>query len=83
MTIRNLDKLFNPQSVAVIGASNRPESVGNIIMRNILQAGFSGPVFPVNPKYQAIAGVYAYPDVNSIPKAPDLAVICTPRYPRL
>ncbi len=81
MTIRNLDKLFRPESIAVIGASSRLDSVGNIIMRNILQAGFAGPVFPVNPKYEAIAGVFAYPDVKSLPKAPDLAVICTPAEP--
>ncbi len=81
MTIRNLDKLFRPQSIAVIGASSRSHSIGNIVMRNILQAGFEGPVFPVNPKYEAIAGVFAYPDVNSLPKAPDLAVICTPPDP--
>lgn len=81
MSIRNLDMLFDPTSVTIVGASNRHGSVGNIIMRNILSGGFEGPVFPVNPKYEAIAGVYAYPDIRSLPKAPDLAVICTPPEP--
>lgn len=81
MTIRNLEKLFNPASIAVVGASNRVGSVGNIIMRNILKGGFEGPVFPVNSKYEAVAGVFAYPDIASLPKAPDLAVICTPPQP--
>lgn len=78
MSIRNLDYLFKPKSVAVIGASNRPRSVGATVMRNLLEGGFSGPIMPVNPKYEAVAGVLAYPDVASLPKAPELAVICTP-----
>jgi acetyltransferase len=81
MTVRNLEKLFRPRSVAVIGATNRPGAIGNIVMHNILQGDFQGPVLPVNPKYEAVAGVLAYPDVASLPKAPDLAVICTPAEP--
>lgn len=78
MTIRNLDKLLQPTSVAVVGASNRPLSVGNTVMRNLLAGGFQGAIMPVNPKYTAVAGVLAYPDVKDLPIAPDLAVICTP-----
>ncbi|MEO0377198.1 MAG: acetate--CoA ligase family protein, partial [Cyanobacteria bacterium P01_A01_bin.17] len=78
MSTRNLDFLFQPQSVAVIGASNRPHSVGATVMRNLLQNGFSGPVMPVNPKHTAVAGVLCYPDVASLPVVPDLAVIATP-----
>lgn len=81
MTTRNLDKMFRPQSVAVIGASNRVGAVGNIVMHNILGAGFEGPVMPVNPKHEAVAGVLAYPDIERLPMAPDLAVICTPPAP--
>ncbi len=47
-------------------------------MGNLLRGGFQGAVMPVNPKHEAVAGVLAYPDVESLPKAPDLAVICTP-----
>ncbi len=81
MTIRNLDRLFRPRSLAVIGATNRAGAVGNIVMRNILSGGFKGPVMPVNPKHEAVAGVLAYPDVASLPKVPDMAVICTPPEP--
>ncbi len=77
MSVRHLDSLFKPASVAVIGASNSPRSVGGVVMRNLLKSGFTGPIMPVNPKYQAVAGVLAYPDVASLPVTPDLAVICT------
>lgn len=78
MSIRNLEYLFRPRSIAVIGASNRPQRVGTVLMRNLLEAGFSGPIMPVNPNHASIAGVLAYPDVASLPLTPDLAVICTP-----
>mgnify|MGYP001549035954 FL=1 len=78
MSQRHLQSLFRPTSIAVIGASERPHSVGAVVMRNLLQGRFSGPIMPVNPKYKSVAGVLAYPDAASLPMAPDLAVICTP-----
>ncbi|HEY6022892.1 MAG TPA: bifunctional acetate--CoA ligase family protein/GNAT family N-acetyltransferase [Pseudolabrys sp.] len=78
MSIRNLDKMFRPQSIAVIGASEKPKSVGSALMANVLQAGFKGPVLPVNPKAASVYGIAAYKDVASLPAAPDLAVIATP-----
>ncbi len=78
MSIRNLDYLFKPKSVALIGASTRPLSVGSVIGRNLLRSRFGGPVMPVNPKHSDVGGVIAYPDVASLPVVPDLAVICTP-----
>ena len=81
MTIRNLDRLFRPRSLAVIGATNRTGAIGNIVMRNILPGGFKGPVMPVTPMLEAVAGVLAYPDIASLPKVPDMAVICTPPEP--
>ncbi|MCL4860826.1 MAG: acetate--CoA ligase family protein [Caldilineaceae bacterium] len=78
MSTRNFEALFNPQSVALFGASNRPRSVGATVMRNLLAGGFAGPILPVNPKHKAVAGVLAYPNVASLPLTPDLAVICTP-----
>ncbi|MBU0617117.1 MAG: CoA-binding protein, partial [Planctomycetes bacterium] len=77
MSVRHLDSVFKPASVAVIGASNNPQRVGGVVMRNLLKSGFTGPIMPVNPKYQAVAGVLTYPDVASLPVTPDLAVICT------
>ncbi|MCO6442162.1 MAG: bifunctional acetate--CoA ligase family protein/GNAT family N-acetyltransferase [Nitrococcus mobilis] len=78
MSIRNLHYLFRPESVALIGASQVPNSVGAVLARNLFKAGFEGPVMPVNPKYRAIEGVLAYPDVDSLPLSPDLAVLSTP-----
>jgi acetyltransferase len=78
MTVRNLDFLFRPRSLAVIGASSRAQSVGGTVMRNLLKGGFRGPIFPVNPKSKSIAGVHAYRDVFRLPETPDLALICTP-----
>jgi len=78
MSIRNLDRMFHPASVAVIGASNRERSVGRVLSRNLLSGGFEGPVLPVNPHATAIGATLAYHDVDSLPFAPDLAVICTP-----
>jgi len=78
MTVRNLESLFHPSSVAVVGASKQPGTVGSVVMRNLLEAGFDGPIMPVNPKYQSVGGVLAYARVQDLPVAPDLGVICTP-----
>ncbi len=78
MSIRNLDAFFRPTSIALIGAGKRPQSVGAVVAANLLQGGFDGPIMPVNPKHNSVNGVLAYPDVKSLPIAPDLAIICTP-----
>src|SRR5262245_31213363 len=78
MTVRNLDYLFRPRSIAMIGASDRPQSVGATVTRNLLGAGFDGPVWLVNPRRESVAGRAAYRSVADLPSAPDLAVICTP-----
>jgi acetyltransferase len=78
MTIRNLEYLFRPRSIAVIGASDREGSVGATVMRNLLEGGFAGPVYPVNLRRAMVAGRTAYPDVMKLPEVPDLAVIATP-----
>ncbi|MBP8088179.1 MAG: acetate--CoA ligase family protein, partial [Polaromonas sp.] len=78
MTIRHLDSLFLPSSVAVIGASDREGSLGAVVLRNIKLGGFKGPVWPVNAKHAQVDGGQAWADVDSLPAAPALAVICTP-----
>ncbi len=78
MSVRNLRQLFAPKSVALIGATDRPGSVGATMLRNLREGGFKGPVYPVNPKYTSIGGQRAWPDVASLPVVPDLAIICTP-----
>ncbi|MGK3131019.1 GNAT family N-acetyltransferase [Pantoea sp. C8B4] len=77
MSQRGLEALLRPKSIAVIGASVTPGRAGYFMMRNLLAGGFSGPVLPVTPKYKAVSGVLAWPDIASLPFAPDLAIICT------
>lgn len=78
MSIRNLEALLRPGSLAVLGASDRPGSLGAAVWRNVRHAGFAGPVWPVNPRHAQVGGVPAFPDVATLPGVPDLAVICTP-----
>ncbi|WP_458525618.1 bifunctional acetate--CoA ligase family protein/GNAT family N-acetyltransferase [Onishia taeanensis] len=78
MSIRNLDALFTPSSIALIGASNRPGSVGAVLAKNLFEGGFAGPVMTVNPHETAIRSTLNYRSVAKLPIAPDLAVICTP-----
>jgi len=78
MSVRNLEALFQPASVAVIGASDREGSLGAVVLRNLKAGGFNGPVWAVNRRHARVGGESAWPDVASLPKAPDLAVICTP-----
>ena len=77
MSQRGLEALLRPKSIAVIGASVKPDRAGYLMMRNLLSGGFSGPVLPVTPAYKAVCGVMTWPDVASLPFPPDLAVICT------
>ena len=77
MSIRNLDSLFDPASVAVIGASQRPGSVGATVWRN-LHGSYRGALYPVNPKLTELDGVPVAASVAALAHAPELAVICTP-----
>ncbi len=73
-----LNKLFEPRSVAVFGASDREGAVGNLVFKNMIEGGFKGEVFPVNPKHEEVQGRKVYPDLKSIGQPIDLAVITTP-----
>ncbi len=77
MAIRKLDSIFRPRRIALIGVSNDPDSVGGITLKNLVSGGFRGVVYPINPKREAVMGIPCYPDVKSLPKKPDLAVIMT------
>jgi acetyltransferase len=78
MTTRNLDALFEPKTIALIGASNQPRSVGAVLARNLFEAGFKGPILTVNPHELAIRSALNYRSVAELPVAPDLAVLATP-----
>jgi len=75
---RVLKPIMVPDSVAVVGATNRPGSVGLAVFRNILDAGYQGVLYPVNPKARSIQGVKAYPSLAGIPDPVDMAVIIVP-----
>ena len=78
MSIRNLDKIFKPRAIALIGATPKPHTVGAMLLSNLRNAGFPGRLMLVNPRYSEIAGLPGYSDVTSLPETPDLAVIATP-----
>ena len=73
-----LGSIFSPKSVALIGASERPGSVGRTVMENLTGSSFGGPVWPVNPKSPGILGVPAYKSIKELPNVPDLIVVTTP-----
>jgi acetyltransferase len=74
---RGLDAMFAPASVAVIGASNRPGTVGRTVLENLLQ-GFRGKVFPVNQQHAEVLGLKAYKNIREVPQPVDLAIVATP-----
>ena len=78
MTIRNLDALFDPKAIALVGASNQPRSVGAVLARNLFETGFNGPIMPVNPHEQAVHSTLNYRSIAELPITPDLAVVSTP-----
>ena len=73
-----LSSLFAPASIVMFGASDRPDTVGQVVYRNLLKSGFKGPIYAVNPQHDSIQGQRAYPNVASIGQPVDLAVVATP-----
>ncbi len=74
----DLTPLFHPNSVAIVGASNKPDKIGNVIVRNVIDCGFSGKIYPINPKEPKIAGLPCYPSLVDVPDQIDLAIITVP-----
>jgi acyl-CoA synthetase (NDP forming)/RimJ/RimL family protein N-acetyltransferase len=75
---RSIARLLTPSSVAVVGASNDEGKIGNALLRHLLDYGFAGPVYPVNPGARHVRGVPAYADIESIPDDVDVAVLAVP-----
>ena len=73
-----LTPIFNPQSVAIVGATEKPASVGRTVMRNLLEQPFGATIFPVNPARSNVLGIKCYPNISAIGERVDLAVIVTP-----
>jgi acetyltransferase len=78
MSIRNLESVFAPRSVVLIGASARARSIGATVLRNLKTAGFAGKLWLVNPKHRELDGLAVYPTIAALPDAPQLAIVCTP-----
>ncbi len=74
-----LAPILAPHSIAVIGASRTPGTIGHQLLTNLIAEGFTGPVYPVNPKARAVCSVACAPSVSAIPEPPDLAVVCVPK----
>ena len=73
-----LDKFFYPKSIAVVGATEKPEKIGYAVVRNLLNGGFGGSIYPVNPKYGAVQGKKCYARLKDLPEAPDLVIFAIP-----
>ena len=71
-----MDRLFNPRSVAVVGATPKDGKIGNTLLKNLMH--FEGDVYAVNPKYDEVLGFRCYPSIESIPEEVDLAVVAVP-----
>ncbi len=75
----NLRPLLSPDSIAVVGASRNPGKLGHVIMSNMMQAGYKGKLFPVNPAGGEILELEAFPSTEDLPQPPDLGIIVLPR----
>jgi acetyltransferase len=74
----NLDKLFSPTSVAIVGASNTPGKVGYSILKNLIEAEFVGEIYPVNINDKMVQGIKSFPSLVEVKKNIDLTIICVP-----
>ncbi len=74
----SLNRFFSPESIAVVGASRDPKSIGGLVFDHILHGRFAGVVYPVNPNAQHVSAVQAYPSVSDLPTVPDLVLVCVP-----
>ena len=78
MNIHKLGTIFNPQRIALIGVTANPNSVSGKVLTNLVSGGYRGVVYPINPDNEAVMGIPCYPDLKSLPRVPDLGIICTP-----
>lgn len=77
MNIHKLNNIFKPQRIALIGVTTNPNSVSGKVLINLVSGGYRGVVYPVNRDHEAVMGIPCYPDIMSLPKVPDLGIICT------
>lgn len=77
-TQKNLKPLFNPKSIALVGASQEPQKLGAIVLKNIIESGFKGKLFPINPNYESLADLKCYKSLSDLTELPDLAILAVP-----
>ena len=78
MGLYNLDKIFKPKSITVVGASETRGTIGRAVMENLIQGGYEGRILPVNPKYSKVLGMNCLKSLSQVDQSVDLAVISTP-----
>jgi acetyltransferase len=78
VSVRNLESMFNPTHVAVVGAGGERMQLGHIVLRNLVDAGFEGVVYPINRSREAVGGIQAYARIADTPAKTELAIVCTP-----
>src|SRR5665647_1717264 len=74
-----LDALLKPRSIAVVGASRQQNTIGNQIVRNLVTHGFTGPVYPINPRATSVNSIRALPNLAALPQPVDCAIVCVPK----
>ncbi len=77
MNVHNLDNIFKPKRIALIGVSANPNSVSGKVLTNLVSGGFRGVVYPINPDFEAVLGISCFTSLESLPHIPELGVICT------
>lgn len=75
---KQIDKVFRPRSVAIAGVSSRIDNPGTLALRSIVNMGFDGPIYPVNPKYEEVLGLRCYPSITELPETPDQVILAVP-----
>jgi acetyltransferase len=78
MAVSNLDKIFNPKRIALFGVCDENTTLARRVLRNLLNSGFQGVVYPIHPTCEALEGVAIHPSLEDLPHLPDLAVVCSP-----
>jgi acetyltransferase len=79
MSTRHLDRAFHPKTLALVGASDRPGSIGRAVLDNIVAGNFAGELYAINPRYQEIAGRKSYAELRELPEKPDLVIVVAPK----
>ena len=73
-----MEQFFNPKSIAVIGASDKPDSIGHTLVQNLIDGGYDGTILPVNPHLEEVHGLKAYRAITDAPPFTDLAIVAVP-----